>query len=110
MSPIIKFLVLFFRKISKVSTTLLAILIIGLGILFGIVFWALGQPDNKIVAASEVGLTFFIWGFIGILFIKRKEAPFLLGKIKGLPAILYGIFLTIILWVTVIILILNSII
>ena len=109
MSYVKRLFLLIFEKLSKVNTMPLSILIIGLGILFGAIFWALGRPDNKLIAALEVSATFFIWGFVGVLFIKRREAPFLLGKIRGLPAILYGVFLTLIFWVTVIILILNSI-
>ena len=95
-------------KISNIGTLQLTSVIFGLGVLLAAIFWISGRPENRIIATLEVSLSFFLWGFIGLLFIARKEAPFLFGKIKGLPAILFGIFLTIILWSTAFAAIINS--
>jgi hypothetical protein len=47
-------------------------------------------------------LTFFVWGFVGLLFIVRKESVGLFKNTEGPDAIVIGFFLLIVSWVVAI--------
>ena len=55
-----------------------------------------GYRDTKLQYLL-IGLTFFIWGFMGLPMIRRREMPWLI-RIRGWLAVAEGVLLLVIWW------------
>ena len=88
-----------FNYFSKWETLSLVLLPIGIGLLPLFAFFSLGSLGYRgtSIGGFLLSLTTLCWGFMGVPMIIRKQVPWLI-TIRGWPAVLEGIILTLIGW------------
>jgi hypothetical protein len=86
--------------LSKWQTIHLVMLPVVIGILIMLISIGLGNTGH---IGNEIGrfllpLGFFVWGFMGLPMIIRKETPWFMGTIKGWIGIAQGVILLLMGW------------
>jgi len=93
------------REISSARTIHLVIIPFVIGLILMLLAWELGgrKGMEHYIGGLLLSLAFFVWGFMGLPIILRKEIPWLI-TIKGWFAVVEGVVLMLTAWVVAFIL------
>lgn len=91
----------FVKYVGYLTESYSSRMLIGIPFLLGLILitlWGLNKTLSNIQNFILVCITFFIWGFCGIVIIIKRELPGTFASLKGIYAIIIGAMVTIFFW------------